>query len=103
MKEEFKKCLPIESHVISDLTKNGIERPNFDRLVCRNCDVMFASIQCCQSNVATGLMGNTVSKAGESFDQIRRGKVARKFHAANTSSRTWCKRMMRGRLFSSGK
>lgn len=54
----------------------------------RDGDVVLLRLRRRQSEMGTGLAGNLVTELAKGLRQFVAGQIARKFHNANTSSRT---------------
>ena len=64
------------------------ERAGFERLVLRNCDVMFAVQFGCEAHVRAVLTIKLITQNAQGLDQIVAVNVPWNFHVARTSSRT---------------
>ena len=72
------------------------QRPDPERRVSGNGDVVLATFEGGQSKVATGLASDPVSEIGEGVREVVTGDVPRKPQALMTSSRTKWSRMTFG-------
>jgi len=69
--------------------------------VIRYGEMMFAVFGGCQSEVASGLASDAVTKRGKSSSELVTGEIARELHTVKISSRTWCNRTTLGAFPSS--
>ncbi len=95
------EIFPSQGEVLGHVAEETGERPNPERRVAWDGDVVLAMFEGGQPEVATGLTGDPVLEIGEGFREVVTGDVPRKPQALMTSSRTKWSRMTLGTLPSS--
>ena len=101
-KQVFGQRRTIDFKVASDIRENGAQCSNLERIMSRNGDVVFRTLDSgCKAQVAAGLPGDFVAVMAKQPGQLQTAKVTRQLHAEITSSLTKCRRMTLGRSFSS--
>ncbi len=85
--QPFGEFLAGQGEMLGHVAEETGERPNPDRRVARNGDMVLATIERGQSEVATGLAGDPVSEIGEGLREVVTGDVPRKPQTLMTSSR----------------
>ena len=90
-----------QTKMLSYVTQETRQGPDTEGSVAWNRDVMLATFEGGQSEVAPSLAGNAVSELDEGFREVVTGDVPRKPQALMTSSRMKWSRMTFGTLPSS--
>jgi hypothetical protein len=103
LEEGAKEPVAVHREVLGDVAEDGVERSDLERIVSWDGDVMLATLLRGQTDVASALAVDLVTEAAERLGEIGAADVTRQLHAAMTSSRTQCSRIIFGRLASSGK
>ena len=86
--ELFCECRALDLEVLSHHVEEGGERPDAERVVHRNRDVVLAEFLRRESHVAAGLPRNLVAKPLEPPGELAAREVTRQLHAAMISSCT---------------
>ena len=86
--QPFGEFLAGQGEMLGHVAEETGERRNPERSVAWDGDVMLATFEGGQSEVATGLTGDPVPEIGEGLREVVTGDVPRKPQALMTSSRT---------------
>ena len=100
-KQPLDQLLSAQGEVLGHVAEETGQRPDPECGVAWNGDVVLATFDGGQSEMATGLAGDPVPEIGEGRREIVTGDVPRKPQALMTSSRTKWSRMTLGTLPSS--
>ena len=79
-----------------DIIENAVERADLYRIVIRNRYVMDAILLGRKPDMRTSPAHNRIAKSAKSLNEVSAGEIPRQTHAANTSSRTKCSRIILG-------
>jgi hypothetical protein len=99
--QTFNEFVTGQAKMLSYITQEARQGPDTEGSVARNRDVVLATFESGQSEVAPGLAGHPITQIGQGFREVVTGDVPRKPQALMTSSRTKWSRMTFGALPSS--
>ena len=91
----------LKAYVVRDFAEDRIERSHPQFAVVRNGDMVFTTLLCREAHVTTCLAGDLVSIPLQPPGQIAPREISWYPHAAITSSRTKCRRIILGTSSSS--
>ena len=89
--------------MICNQFEDTFECTYFQRIVVGNAEMVLPVGLGCDSNMGAILPNSFIAQDSQGLHQILTGNVARRFHAARTSSRTKCSRMIFGASMVSSK
>ena len=86
-----------------NISQDAFQRADLYRAVIGDDFMVFATFLRGDAEVRTGLARDNLAELSHRLGQFVAGKIARRFHRANTSSRTKCRRIILGACWGSTK